>query len=63
MSYFSGYELLLLFCRVQKGKHAAKSNVCRVLAHPSTRQTLTFAVCLTPTHGKGHDVRGPLGMH
>ena len=62
MSYFSGYELLLLFCRVQKGKHTAKSNVCRV-PNPSTRQTLTFAVCLTPTHGKGHDVRGPLETH
>ena len=60
MSYFSGYELLLLFCRVQKGKHTAKSNVCRV-PNSSTQQTLTFAVCLTPTHGKGHDVRGPLG--
>ena len=62
MSYFSGYELLFLFCRVQKGKHTGKSNVCRV-PNPSTRQTLTFAVCLTPTHGKGHDVHGPLGTH
>ena len=61
MSYFSGFELLLLFCRVQKGKHTTKPNVCRV-PYPSTRQTLTFDVCLTPAHGKGHVVHEPLGM-
>ena len=37
MSYFSGYELLLLFCRVQKGQDTAKPNVCRV-SNSSTRQ-------------------------
>ena len=26
----------------------------------STRQTLTFTVCLTPAHGKGHAVHKPL---
>ena len=62
MSYFRGFYRFLLFCRVQKVRHTAKPNVCRV-PNPSTRQTLTFAVCLTPTHGKGHDVRGPLGTY
>ena len=61
MSYFSGFELLLLFCRVQKDQHTAKPNICR-MPNPSTWQTLTFAVCLTPTHGKGHVVHEPLGM-
>ena len=61
MSYFSGFELLLLFCRVQKGQHMAKPYVCRV-PNPSTWKTLSFAVCLTPAHGKGHIVQETLGM-
>ena len=32
--------------------------VCKRL---STRRTFFFAVCLTPAHGKGDDVHGPLG--
>ena len=74
MSYFSGFELLLLFYRVQKGQHTAKHNVWRV-PNPSTRQTLTFAVCLTParqigsspcarwiTHGKPSGTRWTRGF-
>jgi len=59
MSYFSGFELLLLFCRVQKGQHTAKPNVCLVPVS-STQQTLTFTMCLTPAHGKGHAIHEPL---
>ena len=59
MSQFSGSCCLLLFCRVQQGQHTAKPNVCCVPVS-NTRQILTFTVCLTPAHGKGHAVNGSM---
>ena len=41
------------------GPAHGKPNVCRVPIS-STWQTLTFTVCLTPAHGKGHAVNGSM---
>jgi hypothetical protein len=60
MALFRGFDRFLLFCRVQKAEHTVNILLCRV-PRSSTQQTLTFAVCLTPAHGKGDDVHGPLG--
>ena len=57
MALLGGFDRFLLFCRVQKAQHTANILLCRV-PRSSTRQTLTFAVCLTPAHGKGDDVHG-----
>jgi len=57
MALLRGFDRFLLFCRVQKAQHTANILLCRV-PRSSTRQTLTFAVCLTPAHGKGDDVHG-----
>ena len=59
MALLRGFDRFLLFCRVQKAQHTANILLCRV-PKSSTRQTLTFAVCLTPAHGKGDDVHGRL---
>ena len=60
MALLRGFDRFLLFCRVQKAQPTANILLCRV-PRSSTRQTLTFAVCLTPAHGKGDDVHGALG--
>jgi len=57
MALLRGFDRFLLFCRVQKAQHTANILICRV-PRSSTRQTLTFAVCLTPAYGKGDDVHG-----
>ena len=57
MALLRGFDRFLLFCRVQKAQHTANILLCRV-PRSNTRQTLTFAVCLTPAHGKGDDVHG-----
>jgi hypothetical protein len=59
MALFRRFDPFLLFCRVQKAQHTANIILCRV-PRSSTRQTLTFAVCLTPAHGKGDNVHRPL---
>ena len=59
MALLGGFDRFLLFCRVQKAQHTANILLCRV-PRSSTLQTLTFAVCLTPAHGKGDDVHGRL---
>ena len=59
MALVRGFDRFLLFCRVQKAQHTANILPCRV-PRSSTRQTLTFAMCLTPAHGKGDDVHGRL---
>ena len=60
MALSRGFHRFLLFCRVQKAQHTANLLLCCV-PRSSTWQTLTFAVCLTPAHGKDDDVHGPLG--
>ena len=57
MALLRGFDRFLLFCHVQKAQHTANILLCRV-PRSSTRQTLTFDVCLTPAHGKGDDVHG-----
>ena len=57
MALLRGFDRFLLFCRVQKAQHTANILLCCV-PRSSTRQTLMFAVCLTPAHGKGDDVHG-----